>query len=61
MPAEATEIVNSEFYTNILPSKDADLLAFNEQYLEKHKDCPEKLRGGLFFLFSFDPLLVTLL
>lgn len=47
LPAEVTTIIDTEFYTTLLPSKNTDLVAFNSEYLAKYKDTPSKLFGGL--------------
>lgn len=45
--AEVTTVIDTEFYTTLLPSKNTDLVTFNSEYLAKHKDTPSKLFGGL--------------
>ena len=47
LPAEITTVIDTEFYTTLLPSKNTDLVAFNSEYLAKHTDTPSKLFGGL--------------
>ncbi|KAF8474760.1 NMDA receptor-regulated protein 1 [Kalaharituber pfeilii] len=47
LPSEVKTIIDSEFYGVLLPSKDTDLVSINNEYLTKHKDTPQHLRGAL--------------
>ena len=47
LPVEVTAVIDTEFYTTLLPSKNTNLVAFNSEYLAKHNDIPSKLFGGL--------------
>jgi len=47
LSAEITLVIDSELYPALLPSKDTDLVIFNQEYLARHKDSPPGLFGGL--------------
>lgn len=46
LPPQVTSVIDAGFYPVLLPSKDTDLVAFNNGYIARYKDTPANFFGG---------------